>query len=116
MVHFFQRPVPNHQGWVPNLNPAAAYGAFSFVFDQEDRPYADPRSAWKKASARLENFDPEKDYLCWPASADVFSIYIVIAILTRKGFPKVSALVWTKPNGEEKGQYLPVEMPLNPRF
>ncbi len=116
MVFFFQQPVPNAQGWVPNLGPAASYGSFEFVFDQYDRPYADPRAAWAKAANRLAKFNPDEDFVCWPASADVFSIYIVIAQLTLKGFPKVRALVWSKPNGEEKGQYLPVEMPLNPRF
>jgi hypothetical protein len=113
MVFFFQRPVPNSAGWVPNLTPASHYGAFEFIFDQDDRPYSDPKASLLQAERKLAQFNPDVDYICWPSAGDVFSIYLAMGVLSSKGFKKVRALMWQKPKGSETGGYMPVDVPLN---
>lgn len=117
MVYFFQQPVPNGKGWVPNLSPALPYGAFHFIFDSADRPYADAGEAQTKLESRLRKFNPDEDYLCWPNAGDMFSVYMVIAYLTRMGIEAVNMLVWQRArnDGTKPGHYVPTSLILNPR-
>jgi hypothetical protein len=114
MVFFFQQPIPNGHGWVPDLSPAAPFGDFSFVFDVEDRPSKTPQPLLKKAKEALANFDHRTDYVCWCNSGDVSSIYVVIGILAKMGVPYIKTLNWHRPKpGEENGYYVPSQIPLN---
>lgn len=113
MVFFFQQPVPNSHGWIPDLSPAAPYGELQFIFGIDEHPSKTPASLQLEAEERLKDFDPQRDYLCWCNSGDIFSIYIVIGILASKGIKKVQALSWNKARShEDKGRYVPVTVPI----
>jgi len=113
MVFFFQQPVPNVHNWIPDLSPAHPYGQLSFIFGIDDQPSRTPAASRTAALEKLAGFNPKEDYLCWCNSGDIFSIYLVIGILSSMGIADVNILSWHKPRGrDEKGRYVPVTVPL----
>lgn len=115
-VFIIQQPTPKEGGWVPDMSPAAQYGRLEFVFDAGDRPYSDPKKAVKVAKAKLKNFNPETDFLCWPNFADPAAQWVVIAVLVGMGFHKLRYLYWNKGRKQVAadraggGYYFPIEI------
>ena len=112
-VYVIQRPIPNHNGWTPDLGPAAQYGPLEFVFDADDRVWADPTAAKTKLLSKLKVFNSETDYLCWHNSGDPAAVWLTIQVLASNGFKKLNYLYWQKPrkgSGVEGGHYLPITL------
>lgn len=109
-VFVMQRPKAKEGGWEPDLSPAMQYGKLEYVFDADDKPHASPTSALAKAKSRLANFDASRDYLLWPNFADISSMLIIVALLTRGGNTRLRYLTWKRTRASEAGFYFPIEI------
>jgi hypothetical protein len=115
-VFIIQHPKPRAKdGWQPDLSPAANYGQLRFVFDADDKIYADPATAMKKAVERLKEFDAETDFLCWTNFADPAGLWLVIQLLAAGGCKKLRYLYWSRGKRaggmtNDAGYYFPVEI------
>lgn len=112
-VYIIQRPIPNNAGWTPDLQPASQYGAIEFIFDSEDRVYADPVAAKRKLLSKLRDFNSEEDYLCWCNAGDPASLWLTIQVLSSNGHKKLQYLYWRKARkGSEHtgGHYIPITL------
>lgn len=117
VVWVIQQPRPKANGWVPDLASANRYGRIEFVFDAGDRAYSDPVAAVKKAKARLVNFDPEHDFLCWSHFGDPATLWLTVFLLGQRT-TRLKFLYWSRSksaflgaaSGEESGFYFPIEI------
>lgn len=110
-VFIMQEPIPNGKGWKPDLSPAAQFGPIHFIFGVEDRPYADPKRAMRKALDILKKyeFDPDKDFLCHHNASDPAATWIISSLLTAMGVKEIKYLYWQKSREVgESGYYIPV--------
>lgn len=119
-VYVPQQPKPNKHGWHPDLSSAADYGKIEFVFSADERPASDLWRCLTDASIVLADFDPDKDYLCWPYSGDPVSLYISIMVLVYAGCEKIQFLNWNRKrdaqgnNIKGAGYYAPIAIELHP--
>lgn len=117
-VFIIQRPQPKAEdGWTPDLSPCLQYGAMEFVFEIGERAFADPAAARRKAEKKLEDFDPEKDFILWGNFGDPATMWLVIMILVARGFKKLKYLYWSrrkslasKFSDSPPGFYMPIEI------
>jgi len=114
-VFIIQQPRPKEDGWTPNFEPATKYGNLAFIFEANDRTYADPSSARKKALAKLKDFDSDHDYLLWANFGDPASLWLTIMVLVAQGHRRLKFLYWSRGKSaegmsNENGFYFPVEL------
>lgn len=95
-VFITQQPRPNKLGWTPNLSRAAGYGNFVYIFEAEDKPWANPNASVDKAIAVLSEFNPDTDYLLYPNSGDPLGAMIVFMVISRFSFSQVKMLYWER--------------------
>lgn len=95
-VFITQQPVPNRLNWVPNLEPAAKYGEFVYIYQGAEKPWTDPAGAMDQASQILKNFNPEEDYILWPNTGDPAGVWAILLVLARLPIHKVRFLYWER--------------------
>lgn len=104
-VFVSQIPVTRKKdGFRPDLSSCEAFGQLLYVFDADDKPWADPVCAAEKARLRLaaENYDPQRDYLVFPFNTDPAGHWIIMAVVAQKT-DQIHALSW-----ERRGGYAPI--------
>lgn len=101
-VYVTQQPIPNNKNWVPNLSPALQYGKLAYVFDGGQQIFSNPNVEIVRAKSRLEDFDPDRDFLLWPNSGDPAALWVCQHALAGMGLPYISYLYWER--GLEDGQ------------
>ncbi len=115
-VYIPQQPLPTRTGWMPDLSPATKYGELKFVFGGGEVVYTNPAKAIKIARQKLKDFNPDRDFICWPSSGDPASIYITVQVLSAMGYHKLTYLCWNRrrdKNGnviKASGYYCPIEI------
>lgn len=108
-----QQPKPNGKGWVPNLTPAADFGAIHYVFSANEKPWLDTEGAMQKAERVLRDFRSDRDYILWPWTGDPAALQAVMIVLSRRSLKCIRSLYWERKmvGGERRssdGYYTPV--------
>lgn len=81
-VYVIQQPKPRAaDNWIPDLTPAAKFGAIHYIFSPSEAPHRDLLAAYKKIAEALEGFNIEEDYVCWCNFGDPAGLWLVIAYL-----------------------------------
>jgi hypothetical protein len=113
-VYVTQQPIPNRHNWIPDLSPAAKYGAIKYVFPSDCQIFQNTIKAVEIARDVLANFNPKEDFICWPTCGDPASLYIILMILGKFGHDNLTYLYWNRERNEDgsprrdKGNYLPL--------
>lgn len=115
-VFITQQPKVNRQGWSPDLSPAADYGKFVYIFDSNEFIYQDTVAGMRKAYSKLEDYNPEHDYILWPNTGDPAAIWCTIMAICGMGFNDITFLYWDRKRDEsgqrskQQGFYVPVHV------
>lgn len=115
-VYISQEPKQNTQGWAPSMAPAAQYGALDYVFEKNEQPFMDTEGAVLKARKKLELFNQDTDFVCWPNSGDPAALWITIMVLCELGVTSITYLYWNRERSDDgtvakgKGYYHPVKV------
>jgi hypothetical protein len=120
-VYVTQQPRRNRHNWTPNLEPAAKYGPLKFVFEGDDHPFENPRSAIVKAANELAFFDWKNDYILWPNTGDpaaMWAIMIALSEILLEEAESIQFLYWERKlikgvSSRTEGYYVPIRFPLN---
>lgn len=95
-VYVPQRPVPNGKGWTPDLSPLEEFGDIVYVFDVEDNLDSSPDSFVEICQEIIINYDPSKDFICYPGSGSRMGIYILMVSLFGLGIKDFKFLEWDR--------------------
>ena len=118
-VYVVQRAIPNKHGWVPNLEPATKYGKLDYIFPADLFVSSQTNRAIDIAYQKMEQFEPESDYLCWSYSGDPIALSIVMLVLGNTGHEFIRFLRWNRKRDKDGvvipnvGYYEPVDINLS---
>jgi hypothetical protein len=116
-VFITQQPKPNAVNWVPNLSPAAQFGAFNYIFGPDDKPWLHTDWALDHAAGILREFNQEEDYILWPNTGDPAGVWAVMLVLARMNINKIRVLCWERKlkdgvRSKSEGFYSPITFQL----
>ena len=117
-VFVSQRPIPNSNGWVPDLSPAKKFGELKYVFEPDDKLFENSTSPdiTKKLTEKFFVFDESEDFLLCPIFVDPVANWLCITHLCSAfGCYKINFLYWNRSikkgvRNKERGFYKPVEI------
>lgn len=105
-VFIIQRPRPKADGWLPNFDSAAKFGAIHYIFDQDYRAHANPDKARDHAKEVLgSQFDPRQDYILPTVFGDPAAFWIAMPLIIEIGWEMATGylkyLYWSRGRGPE---------------
>ena len=104
-VFIIQRPRPKADGWLPNFDSAAKFGAIHYIFDENYRAHANTLKAKEDAINKLEEYNPSCDYILPTVFGDPAAVWIVVSAICQICFhERVSVakfLYWSRGRGEQ---------------
>lgn len=91
--------------WSPDLSTAASYGKIVYVFSKDYNPMMDAKKSYQIASAMLEKFDPNDDYLLELPNTGPAPARACIMAIMAKGIDDINFLNFHKRFDKEKQKF-----------
>ncbi len=96
VVYLIAQPTVKRDGKLPNLEPLAVWGRVQVLLPAGDSPTFTPIRTYDRMEDRLQDYDPEKDFLVW-AGGDTLAAVFLGGLLADMGIDKFTWLRYERP-------------------
>lgn len=118
VVYIVQEPPVSHRDGVQiskDLTSAQRYGIIKCILTQQEIASRAPGPYYNKMLRELQDFNPDRDYICF-AGGDPVALSLAVLALRNLNFREVKFLRWERDrpvNGDRTaGYYIPQILPL----
>lgn len=116
-VYLIAQPTVSRNGSLPKLEPLAEHGDVRVLVPAGDRPAFQPERTLDQIYRRLENFNPNEDFLVWAGGDTLAALLTGVALIDRN----VEKFKWLRyergrdsdgNRTDEGARYVPIEVNL----